>query len=374
MTGRMNETWRAALLASMLVIVPVSTAEAVMLVELALDATDKLYGPGDPVAEVRQEFSVPSGPGTLTVTYEEERYVGGPGGFSYEPKDLSNEYLGWGGSIEYKPRDPAKGQLYQVVMTYRRDFSKKVWVARLVARHEYQAYQVRNRGHQHASKQRLNIEFVPGGPGATGPATTPPPASPPGPGTPPPPAPPQPAPQPATPPAPPVTTTPPAPPPPPPPPVTTTPPAPPPSTTPSPPHGLPRGTDSYDSTSKIVGDPFDGGAWSNARNGSAAASRTFASPVCIAGVQVASAGTDVDTNGSLIEIVLTDPAGGRFVALQMLDTAIARDFSPGGNAHASAPPQSRSFAPFPTRRIDLTMHGHGWFQVSGLRFTVVACP
>ena len=141
-----------------------------------------------------------------------------------------------------------------------------------------------------------------------------------------------------------------------------------------PPPRLPHGTDSYDSTSKIVGDPFDGGAWSNARNGSAAASRTFAAPVCIAGVQVASAGTDVDTDGSLIEIVLTDPAGGRFVALQMLDTAIARDFSPGGRAHASAPPQSRSFAPFPTRRIDLTMRGHGWFLVSGLRFTVVPCP
>jgi hypothetical protein len=147
-----------------------------------------------------------------------------------------------------------------------------------------------------------------------------------------------------------------------------------PTTPPRPPQALPRGTDTYDSTSKIVGDPFDGGAWHNARNRSAAASRTFATPVCIAGVQVASAGTDVDTNGSLIEIVLTDPSGGRFVALQLLDTAIARDFSPGGSAHASAPPQSRSFAPFPTRRIDLTMRGHGWFLVSGLRFTVVACP
>lgn len=387
MTGRMKRMWRTVLTAAVLTIASVTTAWAVTLVDLALDATAKPYGPDDPVGQISQEFSVPPGPGTLTVTYTEERFVGGPGGFSYDPKDLSNEHLGWGGSIEYLPRDPAKGQLYRVVVTYRNSFSKKVWVARLVARHEYQAFQVRNRGRQLASVQRLNIEFVPGGPEGAGPTASPqgggPATSPPA--TPQPAAPtqPQPVQPPAPPPAPPAVTPPPAPTPAPapsPPPAPTPAPAPlpppaPPAAAPSPTStGLPRGTDTFDSISTIAGDPFDGGAWSNARNGSAAASRTLSSAVCIAGVEVRSAGTDVDTANSLIEIVLTGPSGERFLALQVLDAAIDRDFSPGGTARVSLPAQNRRFAPVPTGRIDLTMRGHGWFRISGLRFAVVPCP
>ena len=396
MTEPLTRSWRTIVLAPMLVIASVSAASAVMLVELKLDATARPYGPNDPVSQISQEFSVPPGPGTVTITYTEENYVGGPGGFSYEPKDLSNEYLGWGGSAEYRPRDPAQGQRYQVIITLRRDFSKKVWVARLLARHEYQAYQVRNQGRQRASIQSMYIEFVPGGPDGAGakPATTstapqgastsaggaapaaPLPAAPP-PATPtaaptaaptaPPPAVPTAAPAAAPQPIPPPPASPTSPP--------STPPAAPPAVSPpAQPTGLPGGSDSFDSTSKIVGDPFDGGVWSNARNGSAAASRTLPSPVCIAGVHVESAGSDVDTTGSVIEIALTAPSGARLVALQLLDSAIARSFSPGGRAHAVVPPQTRLFAPFSTRRIDVTMRGHGWFLVSGLRFMVVPCP
>lgn len=136
-------------------------AQAVMLVELKIDATARPYDPLNPVSSGQQDFSVPGGEGDLIVTYTEDRYVGGPGGFTYDPVDLSNEYLGWGGSAEYTPRDPAIGQPYKVVVAYKHSYSKKMWRATLTARHEYQAFQIRDRGRQLASTQTLTIEFIP---------------------------------------------------------------------------------------------------------------------------------------------------------------------------------------------------------------------
>ena len=144
-----------------------TAAQAVMLVELSIDATARPYGPGNPVASAKQQFSVPDGPGKLIMTYTEDRYVGGPGGFTLEPADLSNEHLGWGGSTVYTPHDPVKGQPYRVQTIWLNSFSKKMWVATLTAHHVYQAFQVRGRGQQMASSQRLTVEFVPGTPPAS---------------------------------------------------------------------------------------------------------------------------------------------------------------------------------------------------------------
>lgn len=134
---------------------------AVMLVELKIDATARPYHPDDPVSSGQQDFSVPAGEGQLIMTYTEDRYVGGPGGFTLDPVDLSNEYLGWGGAAEYTPRDPIAGQPYKVVVTWNHSFSKKMWRATLTARHAYQAFQVRDRGQQLASTQTLTVEFIP---------------------------------------------------------------------------------------------------------------------------------------------------------------------------------------------------------------------
>jgi hypothetical protein len=142
----------------------VTPAYAVMLVNLSIDATARPYGPKDPVITVQQQFSVPGGPGTLIMTYTEDRYVGGPGGFTLDPKDLSNDHIGWGGSTEYTPHTPIKSQLYRVQTIWRSDFSKKLWVASLTARHAYQAFQIQDRGQQLASSQRLTLEFIPGTP------------------------------------------------------------------------------------------------------------------------------------------------------------------------------------------------------------------
>lgn len=134
---------------------------AVMLVELKLDATARPYGPDNPVIYGEQDFSVPGTEGQLIMTYTEDRYVGGPGGFALNPVDLSNEYLGWGGGAEYVPRDPVIGQPYKVVVTWNNSFSKKMWRATLTARHIYQAFQIRDRGEQVASSQTLTVEFIP---------------------------------------------------------------------------------------------------------------------------------------------------------------------------------------------------------------------
>lgn len=133
---------------------------AVMLVELKIDATARPYHPDNPVSSGQQDFSVPSGEGQVIMTYTEDRYVGGPGGFTLDPVDLSNEYLGWGGAAEYTPHDPIAGQPYKVVVTWNHSFSKKMWRATLTARHAYQAFQIRDRGQQLASTQTLTVEFI----------------------------------------------------------------------------------------------------------------------------------------------------------------------------------------------------------------------
>jgi hypothetical protein len=139
------------------------------------------------------------------------------------------------------------------------------------------------------------------------------------------------------------------------------------------PSGLPAGQDQFDSTSFVSGDPFNGGEWRNARNGSAFAVRALPQPVCIAGLHIESGGTDVDTRGSAIRIVLHGPGGGSHMALHIEGGAINRSFSPGG-AGETVPPQTRGFAPFATTRVEVTMEGHGWFLIRGLTFSVVPCP
>ena len=136
-------------------------AQAVTLVELKIDATARPYDPDNPVSSGQQDFSVPDEEGQLIMTYTEDRYFGGPGGFDSAPVDLSNEHLGWGGTAEYMPRNPVAGQPYKVVVTWNNSFSKKMWRATLTARHTYQAFQIRDRGQQLASTQTLTVEFIP---------------------------------------------------------------------------------------------------------------------------------------------------------------------------------------------------------------------
>jgi hypothetical protein len=148
-------------------------AHAVMLVELKIDATARPYDPDNPVSSGQQDFSVPDGEGQVIMTYTEDRYVGGPGGFTLEPVDLSNEYLGWGGAAEYTPHDPVAGQPYKVVVTWNHSFSKKMWRATLTARHAYQAFQIRDRGQQFAATLTLTVEFISkSAPPITGPQTS----------------------------------------------------------------------------------------------------------------------------------------------------------------------------------------------------------
>jgi hypothetical protein len=377
MSGMRRGTKPFLLVAVVGACVSAQPASAVMLVELNVNAASRPYGRAAPVDRKQQEFSVPSGPGTVVMTYTESTYVGGPGGFWLTEKNLSNDALGFGGACVYTPRETIKGQPYRVQCTWLRDFSKKNWMATLTARHDPA------NGRQFAGVLTLNVEFIPGTPqdSPRPPAATPapPPAAPPTPAPPQQPAPvaPPPAtPAPVAPPtaAPPTAT----------PPTAAPPPAGPNPVPPAPPAAPPppaapvvsapsiRGSDSFDSTSFISGDPFDGGEWRNARNGSATATRTLARPACVAGVSVQGAGTDVNTAGSVIQVRLVGPSG-VFTALDVRDAAINRDFSPGPGGPV-LPPQARSFAPFATTRIEVAMSGHGWFLLRGLKLSLVPCP
>lgn len=335
-------------------------ASAVMLVELKVNASNRGFGPAAPIDQKAQDFAIPSGPGTVVMTYTESAYVGGPGGFWLTEKRLSNDALGFGGACTYTPREPIKGQPYRVQCTWLRDFSKKNWAATLTARHDPS-----NR-RQFAGVLTLNVEFIPGtpqdpaktptaAPGAAAPPSAAPSAPPPATSAPPP------QPPAASPPSqPPVVAPPPAP----------VQPAPAP-VVPAPPPSI-RGSDSFDSTSIAKGDPFDGGEWGNARNGSASAVRVLAAPVCVAGLALQGAGTDVNAAGSGIQIRLVGPAG-VFTALDIRDAVVNRDFSPGPGGTV-LPPQTRSFAPFVTTKIEVAMSGHGWFLLRGLKLSLVPCP
>ncbi len=136
---------------------------------------------------------------------------------------------------------------------------------------------------------------------------------------------------------------------------------------------LPAGRDSFDLTSILHGDPFNGGEWANANGGLATAQRYMMPPVCINGFSLESAGSDMSTRGATIRIELIDPYGGRFSALDLRGVAVNRGFSPGGSGKV-VPPQSATFRPFRTSRIEVEMRGHGWFLMKGLRFSVVRCP
>lgn len=137
--------------------------------------------------------------------------------------------------------------------------------------------------------------------------------------------------------------------------------------------GLPPGEDSFDSTSYRRGDPFDGGEWANSQNGYAFARRVVMPPVCIAGLTLASAGSDVNTRGASITIDLVGPYGATMKALDLHGVAIARDFSGDGSGEL-VPPQSTTFPPFQTMRVEVSMKGNGWFLMKGLTFNVVPCP
>ena len=76
--------------------------------------------------------------------------------------------------------------------------------------------------------------------------------------------------------------------------------------------------------------------------------------------------------GSAIQIRLVGPAG-VFTALDIRDAVVNRDFSPGPGGTV-LPPQTRSFAPFVTTKIEVAMSGHGWFLLRGLKLSLVPCP
>lgn len=371
MSAQMSRTGSVALVALAGGLFMAQPASAVMLVELKVNASSRGFGPSAPIDQKAQDFAVPSGPGTVIMTFTESAYVGGPGGFLLTEKRLSNDALGFGGACTYTPRDPIKGQPYRVQCTWLRDFSRKTWTATLTARHDPP-----NR-RQLAGVLTLNVEFIPGTP--QDPAKPPiaaPASSPSSPAPAPAPAPVAPQPQPPaaapspTPGQPPASS-----------PTPVRPPAaaptPAPVKPPPPPAASPgstsiRGSDSFDSTSLVHGDPFDGGEWRNAHNGAASAVRVLAAPVCVAGLSLQGAGTDVDTAGSAIQIRLFGPSGA-FTALDIRDAVVNRDFSPGPGGTV-LPPQTRAFAPFLTTKIEVAMRGHGWFLLRGLRLSVVPCP
>ncbi len=111
------------------------------------------------------------------------------------------------------------------------------------------------------------------------------------------------------------------------------------------------------------GEVFTGGSWSNAKNGSDWLQRTFDGSYRVTRITIASAGTDVTTEGSSIEVQLLKPDGGWVRLDRMENTNINRVNLSGGGIGNSVPDYSLSLSqPIEATAIRLLLTGNGWFS------------
>jgi len=132
------------------------------------------------------------------------------------------------------------------------------------------------------------------------------------------------------------------------------------------------GTTFYDSTHTLVGDPFFGGRWSNAKNGKAYVQRSLTKPATLYGFSLGQAGSDMTTVGSRIAITAKKPDGTTVTLLDLRGVAVGRDFSPGGAGTVTSPLFVR-FPPVEVKSIRVDMTGNGWFLLYNLTFNVLGC-
>lgn len=132
------------------------------------------------------------------------------------------------------------------------------------------------------------------------------------------------------------------------------------------------GITGYDSKYSLVGDPFFGGRFSNARNGSSYIARRLTKPAQIFGFYLGSAGSDVTTANSQILIKAQKTDNSWVTLLNMNEVAVNRTFSGSGSGKVVGP-ITENFPVLTVKAIRVEMKGNGWFLLNNLMLFVVGC-
>lgn len=131
-----------------------------------------------------------------------------------------------------------------------------------------------------------------------------------------------------------------------------------------------NGTTTYDSKFAMVGDPFQGGNWSNAANGKAWIQRTLKAPVNLFGVYLGSGGSDITTDNVRIKVSARLTTGAWKTLVEVAGADVERPISGSGNMVA---PVTVRFANIKVNALRVDMTGNGWFSLDRSMFFVEGC-
>lgn len=128
-----------------------------------------------------------------------------------------------------------------------------------------------------------------------------------------------------------------------------------------------KGRSSYDSTypPNCKGDLFNGGTWTNAKNGSAWAQRDLDGLYDITEIRIETAGTDVTTANSSITLKILNEQGQWVVIDQLKDTNINWQQLSFGGVGRSIPGYRRTLA-VRASAFRLELKGNGWFAAKNI--------
>ncbi len=134
-----------------------------------------------------------------------------------------------------------------------------------------------------------------------------------------------------------------------------------------------KGTTAWDSVWTTYGDPFFGGAWANARGGSAYIQRTLTKPATVSGFFMRAGGSDVTADGSILTVKVRRKSDGAWqTVFDLRNAVVGRDFSGGASPRRLAP-VTVTFPDVEVTALRIAMSGHGWFALDQTLFFVRGC-
>lgn len=130
------------------------------------------------------------------------------------------------------------------------------------------------------------------------------------------------------------------------------------------------GITAYDSVYTMIGDPFQGGSWSNAANGSAWIQRKLKTPATIFGLYLGSGGTDITTEGAKLIVRAFKTNGTWSTLVDIRTTDIERPITGQGTITS---PITVRFPPIKVSAIRVDLTGHGWFSLERMLVFADGC-
>ncbi|MFN8611710.1 MAG: hypothetical protein U0931_29465 [Vulcanimicrobiota bacterium] len=122
------------------------------------------------------------------------------------------------------------------------------------------------------------------------------------------------------------------------------------------------------SEANCSGDLFEGGSWGNARNGEEWVERRFPQPVALTEISIASAGTDVSTEGASISLLVQTPDQQWFLVDRIENANIVWTQLSGGLQGVAVPAYHKILNPAPrVIAFRLVLQGHGWFAAGNIQ-------